>query len=134
MPMERERYPKDWRQLSLSIKDESEWRCRGCKKQCFKPGEKLSDFIIRVFGGIEGEAWREAADHPGRFRLTVAHLDQDPKNNEPSNLKALCNVCHLQNDRPHQKANSLAKKERRGQKKLSIGEKDYAVNGTTSKA
>lgn len=26
--------------------------------------------------------------------LTVAHMDQDPGNNDPSNLAALCQLCH----------------------------------------
>jgi len=29
---------------------------------------------------------------------TVAHLDQQPHNQDPSNLRALCTVCHLQFD------------------------------------
>jgi len=27
--------------------------------------------------------------------LTVAHLDHNPENNDPANLKALCQRCHL---------------------------------------
>jgi 5-methylcytosine-specific restriction endonuclease McrA len=27
--------------------------------------------------------------------LTISHLDHDPANNEPANLRALCNRCHL---------------------------------------
>ena len=33
--------------------------------------------------------------------LTVAHLDQDKKNNRFKNLKALCQRCHLKHDLPH---------------------------------
>jgi hypothetical protein len=32
-------------------------------------------------------------------RLATAHLDQDTKNDAPSNLKALCQSCHLNHDR-----------------------------------
>lgn len=35
---------------------------------------------------------------PRRYLLTVAHLDQQPNNQNPNNLKALCTVCHLQFD------------------------------------
>ena len=31
--------------------------------------------------------------------LTIAHLDQNPANNERSNLRALCQRCHLIHDR-----------------------------------
>lgn len=40
----------------------------------------------------------EFAKAPRRYLLTVAHLDQQPNNQDPSNLKALCTVCHLQFD------------------------------------
>jgi len=33
--------------------------------------------------------------------LTVAHLDQDRSNNRFSNLKALCQRCHFEHDRPY---------------------------------
>jgi hypothetical protein len=33
--------------------------------------------------------------------LTVAHLDHDPRNCELSNLKALCQYCHLHYDQEH---------------------------------
>lgn len=31
--------------------------------------------------------------------LTVAHLNQNPKDNRRSNLKAMCQACHLRYDR-----------------------------------
>ncbi|MEM9670703.1 MAG: hypothetical protein AAF950_17445 [Pseudomonadota bacterium] len=31
--------------------------------------------------------------------LATAHLDHDPGNNRPGNLKALCQRCHLRHDR-----------------------------------
>lgn len=30
--------------------------------------------------------------------LTIAHLDHNKKNNEPENLRALCQACHLSYD------------------------------------
>lgn len=33
--------------------------------------------------------------------LTVAHLDHDPRNCDPTNLKALCQRCHLRYDTVH---------------------------------
>lgn len=33
--------------------------------------------------------------------LTVAHLDHDPRNCDPANLKALCQRCHLRYDITH---------------------------------
>jgi hypothetical protein len=33
--------------------------------------------------------------------LAAAHLDGDPTNNRLKNLHALCQHCHMLNDRPH---------------------------------
>jgi 5-methylcytosine-specific restriction endonuclease McrA len=33
--------------------------------------------------------------------LTIAHLDHTPENNEPENLRAMCQGCHLHYDREH---------------------------------
>lgn len=40
--------------------------------------------------------------------LTVAHLDHDPRNCDPSNLKALCQKCHLDYDQQHHQQNAAA--------------------------
>jgi hypothetical protein len=36
-----------------------------------------------------------------RVILAAAHLDHDPGNNRPRNLKSFCQRCHLIHDRPH---------------------------------
>lgn len=36
-----------------------------------------------------------------RVVLATAHLDHDPGNNAPRNLKSLCQRCHLIHDRPY---------------------------------
>jgi hypothetical protein len=36
-----------------------------------------------------------------RVILATAHLDHDPSNSEPSNLKCLCQRCHMLHDRPY---------------------------------
>lgn len=40
--------------------------------------------------------------------LTIAHLDHDPTNNDYSNLRALCQLCHNRYDAEHRKANRAA--------------------------
>lgn len=40
--------------------------------------------------------------------LTVAHLDHDPRNCDLSNLKALCQQCHLRYDQRHHAETSSA--------------------------
>jgi hypothetical protein len=124
MPMDLSRYPTDWPTFTLELRDSKKWTCEHCGKQCRKTGELLSEFILRRWGNEQGQIigneWRDAVDFPKKYSLTTAHLDQNPKNNDPSNLKALCMVCHLQHDRPYFKSNAIAKQERSGQARLPI--------------
>lgn len=39
--------------------------------------------------------------------LTIAHLDHDPTNNDPSNLKAMCQRCHNKYDAPTRRKNRV---------------------------
>lgn len=51
----------------------------------------------------------------GRIILTIAHLDHDPANREPSNLRAMCQRCHNRYDRDHRIATAArTRRERRG--------------------
>lgn len=38
--------------------------------------------------------------------LTIAHLDHNPENNHPDNLRALCQKCHLNHDKELHKKNA----------------------------
>ena len=33
-------YPKHWKQLAKSIKENSGWRCQKCDRVCLRPGDK----------------------------------------------------------------------------------------------
>jgi hypothetical protein len=45
--------------------------------------------------------------------LTIAHLDHDTTNNDESNLKALCQKCHLQYDAKFHAENAKATRDRK---------------------
>jgi hypothetical protein len=77
MPMEKHRYPKDWKRIATEKKESTGWTCEICGKQCRKPGEPF-DTHMRT--------------------LTVAHLDHTPENCDPKNLCAMCAPCHLRYD------------------------------------
>lgn len=77
MPMERERYPTDWKRIAREVKDAADWKCAVCGKQCRRPGEKF-DSHTRT--------------------LTVAHLDHTPENCNLDNLCPMCAPCHLRYD------------------------------------
>jgi hypothetical protein len=98
-PENKGRYPKDWKRISASIRERSGGRCE-CHGECG---------LHRTTGGprrcVErnGEPAKWAK---GKVVLTVAHLDHTPENCDPSNLKAMCQRCHLRYDHDHHQANA----------------------------
>lgn len=48
-----------------------------------------------------------------RIVLTVAHLDHNPANNAPENLRALCQRCHLRYDQKIHAASARRTRARR---------------------
>lgn len=116
MPMDRSRYPTNWGEIAMKVKNAAHWKCQECGRPCRRPGQSWEDILA-----IASAYWADDINHPRRFVLTVAHLDQDPSNNDPSNLRALCAPCHLRHDAPYREANSQAKRERAGQLPLLGG-------------
>jgi 5-methylcytosine-specific restriction endonuclease McrA len=75
--MDRSRYPDNWEEISDYVRFE---RAGGCCEWC----------------GAE-----HGTPHPdtgSTVVLTTAHLDHDPSNPDPENLRALCQRCHLRYD------------------------------------
>lgn len=129
-PEERARYPKDWPEISIRIRQRSGNRCEFC------------DVPNGALGAWIGGKWWNAHpkgtgphDHPQRggffpchppggdglpiwitlrqVVLTVAHLDHTPENCDPANLKALCQRCHLVYDARHHAKNAAATRRRK---------------------
>jgi len=73
------RYPKNWREIALSVKESALWRCTKCNQQCIRPGKK------------SGLTKSERCS----LTLTVHHRNRIPEDNRPENLIALCTACHL---------------------------------------
>lgn len=81
-PTEIERYPPDWDEISLNVREEAGWRCEWCGARQGEPHPVTGSTVV----------------------LTVAHLDHDPSHCERSNLRALCQRCHNGYDAPHRAA------------------------------
>ena len=81
MPMNRKLYPRDWDIIAFEVKQEANWTCQKCSKQCLKPHEVA-------------EAYKKDVRQWAIHTLTVHHLDHVPQNCDRSNLIALCSVCH----------------------------------------
>jgi 5-methylcytosine-specific restriction endonuclease McrA len=90
-----DRYPANWQGIRVEILQRS-----------------------RIYGFERCECWGECGrgTHGGRCPnlnggeaygtgstvvLTIAHLDHTPEHNDPSNLRAMCQGCHLHYDREH---------------------------------
>ncbi|SFR79634.1 hypothetical protein [Sphingomonas jatrophae] len=93
-PELRERYPADWPEISRSIReDRAQGRCE-CTGQCGAHHRGYGAPAARC-------AAHHGQPHPvttSPVVLTVAHLDRAPGNEDPANLLAMCQDCHLAYD------------------------------------
>ena len=80
MPVNWKNYPPNWKEIAVSVKEGTDWTCQVCGKQCKRPGEPFKTH---------------------KMTLTVAHLNHDPMDCRPENLKAMCAPCHLKYDCKH---------------------------------
>lgn len=80
MPINYADYHPRWKLLSRIIRfKRAENRCEECGAENYQPHPVTGSKVI----------------------LTVSHQDHNKANNRDSNLKALCQRCHLRHDRAH---------------------------------
>lgn len=103
-----DRYPDDWPAISLGIRrDRAGWRCE-CLGEC-----GMSHANGRHARGRCPNRHGSPSVHTGkRVVLTVAHLDHTPEHCHPTNLKAMCQGCHLRYDRDHHRQTAAATRAR----------------------
>lgn len=95
-PEMRDRYPREWPTISAYVRFErAKGRCE-CRGEC---------------GATPHEDGRCTAvngqPHPltgSRVVLTVTHKDHTPENVDPTNLRAMCQRCHLAYDAEQHRA------------------------------
>lgn len=113
MPFQKERYPDNWKQISITIRQRAGGRCEWCGAENGMPHPVTGSRVV----------------------LTVAHLgtprpDGTPGNKHdkldvrPENLAALCQRCHLNYDRDEHKANAAATRRRR---KIEAGQIELPI-------
>jgi hypothetical protein len=91
-PENKHRYPSDWKAISLRIRTvRAAGRCE-CLGEC---GRGTHDGRCPNLNG--GQAYGTGS----KVVLTVAHLDHTPEHVDDSNLRAMCQGCHLHYDRDH---------------------------------
>jgi hypothetical protein len=123
MPMQRSKYPKDWEAISKRIREEAYQRSQ-CSGECGSHvgkgcGAPNGAIVHRMRGDpafwangpfeIRGTDWLPAI----RVVLTVAHLNHDPADCRPENLRAMCQRCHLRYDAALHARNARATREKR---------------------
>ena len=78
--MAQSRYPDNWKELALKVKESVNWQCQKCGMQCIKPSDDVSKLS-------KSERMRKT--------LNVHHANYMPENNNLENLIPLCTGCHL---------------------------------------
>jgi hypothetical protein len=106
-------YPIDWPQLSREIRFvRAKGRCETC---CRRHKAKVLCIPDGRWFDQEDNLWRDGHGrqcaapygaeldklHGTRVILAAAHLDHDPANCVPSNLRSLCQRCHMLYDKPY---------------------------------
>lgn len=117
------RYPAHWPKISREIRDRANHKCEKCRapngemirRGKTKAGEHVwrlasesahCDGVCAETGLLIPDTSAEMVDYgdPVKVILTVAHLDHQPENCDPANLRAWCQRCHNVYDAPMRKA------------------------------
>lgn len=102
-------YPPNWKEIRQSILERACHHCEECQAPNHSVGarDRFGDFHleddIHNMNSDVGEHYFGEFPKMIKIILTIAHLDHDPTNNEPANLKALCQKCHNRYDAEHRK-------------------------------
>ena len=83
-------YHPDWRNISRQIREQAGQRCEGTPH----------------YPECRAENGRAHPETGSLVVLTVAHMDHVKSNNDPANLRALCQRCHLDWDLDHHMSNA----------------------------
>lgn len=117
MPMNKALYPANWPEISAALKEQVGQKCEQCGLEnyrwIYRNKFKPEQYIYVIDTGGDGdkcdEFYRHRTEYPSKPHqviLTTAHLDHNPANNDRSNLRVLCQRCHLVHDLPHHMANA----------------------------
>ena len=126
-PENRARYPENWPEIRHEAGERAQWRCQhpGCNARQYAFGVwEGGDFFFEISRGTSYSEARQLAAEESFARhgdgpapsdekiivivLTCAHLDHQPENCDPENLRMLCQRHHLAHDHLHHLANAQA--------------------------
>lgn len=111
--------PAPWKQIRAAIMTRAGDKCEKCGRpngaaHIVSPSGSWCDYSIgdrfdRWFDSCSNPTERPEDDtlsHLTKTVLTISHIDHDPTNNDPSNLRALCQRCHLTHDAKEHASNA----------------------------
>lgn len=122
-PENAKRYPLDWPQIREKILRRAWWCCENCGVQNHAWGWRDAEGKFhKINKGVIRDTWPKDERHTRKppfmlatdkgdvkiieIVLTVAHLDHQPENCTPENLRAWCQKCHLAYDHEHHQQNA----------------------------
>lgn len=115
-PENRHRYPANWEtEIRPAIFARSGGRCE-CDGRCGRG--------VHAGRCPERHLLQSRLGNPARLvRLTVAHLDHTPENNDDGNLMHMCQGCHLHYHIDHHRQSAIERRQRalEGAGQLTIG-------------
>lgn len=111
MPIDYSKYHPEWKtRIRPEILKRAGNKCEFCGLENYSIGIRHKDgFFVAIEkshqGDVDAEDFIELGYRVIKIVLTIAHLDHDINNNDPDNLRALCQKCHLTLDKDLHKAN-----------------------------
>ncbi|MCD8025072.1 MAG: hypothetical protein LUE64_06010 [Candidatus Gastranaerophilales bacterium] len=125
MPIKKENkklYPKNWKEIRQNILKRAGNKCEFCGVENYAIGVRDNDGIFhKINPETSDEYYYVEVENLKKIKiiLTIAHLDHNPQNCDPLNLRALCQKCHNNYDKEHRiETRRKTKENRHGQAKL----------------
>jgi 5-methylcytosine-specific restriction endonuclease McrA len=139
LPCDYSKYPKDWKAIRARILE----RAGHCCEECGLPNYAVYRWDSKgrwecVGGNLYLDtmeytrSYKEAREIADHYRdwcdedywrvcvLTISHTDHDVANNADSNLRALCQRCHIHHDAQHHAENTAATRRRKNPTTLCL--------------
>lgn len=105
-PENKARYPANWEAIREQILERAGHRCEWCGIPNHVYRRNRDDTWTE--DPLQADTWTTVDEEAVAYIvLTVAHLDHQPENNDPRNLRALCQRCHNRYDAPHRRRTAL---------------------------
>lgn len=105
------KYPEDWNdRIRPFILARDGYKCDDCGAKHRATGYYVNNVFMPLGDQFQIDWAKQQGFKVGKIHLQIAHLDQNPANNEFSNLKSKCPKCHLRFDNLFNSAKRLMRK------------------------